>query len=305
MRIPRRFGIHRGIDLNKIFKEPLFHFILLGSGFFALFALVSDDSELATGQVTEIVVTEGRIDSLLIQFVKVWQRPPTEAELDGLIADYVREEILYREAVAMGLDRDDTIVRRRMRQKMEFLSEDIAAMAKPTEEELQQYLEDNPEMFRQENRFSFRQVYFNVDKRGTSAEADAQDLLTQLNKEDGDASQLGDSLLIEHAFKDQSERDIARVLGQQFLAGLLETPTGSWEGPIHSGFGLHLVHISERIDESAPKLEEVRDAVIREWSSVKRKQTNEDFYNILRERYTVTVMKPAKSDSTVMAEEKN
>ena len=291
--------------MKQILKEPLFHFLFLGCGFFALFALVSDDSELATGQVTEIVVTEGRIDSLLIQFGKVWQRPPTENELDGLIADYVREEILYREAVAMGLDQDDTIVRRRMRQKIEFLSEDIAAMAEPTDEELQQYLNSNPEMFHQESRFSFRQVYLNVDKRGSSAEADAQFLLEQLNKEDADASQLGDSLLLEHAYKDQSERDISRILGKQFLSELLDTPTGSWQGPITSGFGLHLVHISERIDGDSPELETVRDAVVREWSSAKRKQTNEDFYKMLSERYTVTVMMPELSSSTAMAGEKN
>jgi hypothetical protein len=290
--------------MSKLLKDPLFHFLLLGVGFFGLFTLVSDDSETPGTKVEEIVVTQGRIESLLIQFGKVWQRPPTEEELDGLIADYVREEILYREAVAMGLDRDDTIVRRRMRQKLEFLSEDLAALAEPTEVELQQYLEDNPEMFRQESRFSFRQVYVNVDDRGTSAEAHALGILERLNNENGDASQLGDSMLLEHDFKNQSEREIARVLGKQFLDGLLEAPTGSWEGPIRSGFGLHLIHISERIEGGTPRLEEVRDAVVREWSSAKRKQTNEQFYDMLREGYTVTVMKPRPSNSTVMAEEK-
>ncbi len=305
MPILHRFGIHRQISLKKIVKDPLFHFLLLGGGFFALFGVVSDDSASTTGRVSEIVVTEGRINSLLIQFGKVWQRPPTEDELDGLIADYVREEILYREAVAMGLDRDDTIVRRRMRQKLEFLSEDVAALVEPTEAELQQYLDDHPKMFRQESQFSFRQVYLSIDIRGASAEADARSILERLNNGDGDASQLGDPLLLEHEFRDQKESDIARLLGREFLEGLLNTPNiGSWVGPISSGFGLHLVHISERIDGGTPKLAEVRDAVIREWSSVKRKQTNEDFYDMLHEGYTVTVLKPRPSSSTVMAEEK-
>jgi hypothetical protein len=287
--------------LKKLLKEPLFHFLLLGGGFFSLFAVVSEDSDFEGDQLEEIVVTEGRIASIVIQFGKVWQRPPTEEELDGLITDYVREEVLYREAVAMGLDRDDTIVRRRMRQKLEFLSEDIGALAEPTEEELQAYLSEQPEQFRQENRFSFRQVFINTDNRGKNAEGHGLALLAQLRKNDEGAATLGDSLMLQFEFENQNERDVERILGKRFLDSLLETPTGSWQGPVVSGFGLHLVHVSERLDGRAPALAEVRDAVVREWSAAKQKQTNEEFYEMLRKRYTVTVMKPGTENVSQMA----
>ena len=277
----------------KLVKDPLFHFLLIGVAFFVLFEWVGDDARTEINQAVEIVVTEGRIRALSQNFAKVWQRPPTEQELDGLIQDHIREEILYREALAMGLDRDDTIVRRRMRQKIEFLSEDIASLNEPSDEELQAFLAADPERFREETRFSFRQVYVDTNKRGKSAEADALSLLAELREHGGDASGVGDQLMVEHRFDDEPEREVARALGSQFLNGIANCTIGSWQGPIQSGFGLHLVHVSERIDGRVPELAEVREAVEREWSAEARKKANEAFYEMLRERYTVTIARSA------------
>ena len=285
----------------KPFKDPLFHFLLLGVAFFVLFEWVAGDTPTEIDRAEEIVITEGRIRALSENFAKVWQRPPTEQELDSLIQEHIREEVLYREALAMGLDRDDTIVRRRMRQKIEFLSEDIVSLVEPSEEELQAFLAAQPERFREESRYSFRQIYLNADERGKSVEADALALLAELRENDGDASELGDRLMIEHRFEDAGERDIARALGTQFLEALADCPTGSWQGPIVSGFGLHLVHISARIDGRVPELAQVREAVFREWSAEQRKKTNEAFYEMLRERYTVTIVRSATTSSTQVA----
>lgn len=278
--------------MNRFFKEPLLYFLLLGGALFAIFQLaggiVSSDLE----QTNEIVVTAGRINSLSQKFGKLWQRPPSEQELAGLIREHIREEVLYREALAMGLDRNDTIVRRRLRQKMEFLSEDLAILDAPKEEELQAFLVAHPERFRPETRFSFRQVYLDPAKRGQSTDAEALALLTRLREQDGDADVVGDPLMIEHRFENEMESQISKALGSGFLEALLDTPTGCWQGPVTSGYGFHLVYISQRIDGKIPDLAEVRGIVEREWAAAKRKQSNEAFYEILRGRYTITVVSP-------------
>ena len=287
--------------MSKILRDPLFHFVLIGIAFFALFEWVGDGGETQFDQVEEIVVTEGRIRALSETFSKVWQRPPTEQELNGLIEDHIREEILYREALAMGLDRDDTIVRRRMRQKIEFLSEDIASLDEPSDADLQAFLGAQPERFREEIRFTFRQVYVSVEEGEAAAEAKALSLLAELREHEDDASEVGDRLMVQHRFENEPEREVARALGGEFLEALTNCSTGNWQGPIASAYGLHLVHISERIDSRVPELTEVREVVAREWSAAERKKVNEAFYEMLSERYTVTIVWPAPTSSSNVA----
>lgn len=282
----------------KILKDPLLHFLLMGAVLFAVFQWTAGNGTATSRELDEIVVTEGRIKTLSLRYQKVWQRPPTEQELEDLVQNHIREEVLYREAVAMGLDRDDEIVRRRMRQKIEFLSEDIASLDEPTEETLQEFLAAHPEKFRQDTRFSFRQVYLNSNDRESSAEADALALLARLRQQDGDAANAGDQIMIEHVFENVAEREIERVLGGRFLQALRDTPQGGWQGPILSGFGLHLVNISERVYGEVPELAEVRDLVVREWTVVNHKAANEVFYQMLRDRYKVTIEKPKSLSSS-------
>ena len=272
--------------MRKILKEPLLVFLLLGGAMFLLFQQVSNDYQ---SDNSEIVVTEGQIKALSLGYEKVWQRSPNEKEVAGLIQNYIREEVLYREALAMGLDKADGVVRRRLHQKMEFLSEDIASLDEPTEQELQAYLLANQEAYRQPARFSFRQVYLSVSKRGQTAQADAIALLAKLEKQDSNAATLGDPLMVNHQFNLATEQEIERVLGREFLQSLNGVPTGNWQGPISSGFGLHLVRIDKHVESEAPGLNEVRKQVVRDWGSEKRNQTNETFYEGLRKRYTVKI----------------
>lgn len=280
--------------MKKVFKEPLVVFLLLGGAIFVLFQQVSNDYQPDNA---EIVVTEGHVQSLLLNYKKVWQRSPNEKELAALIQSYIREEIFYREALALGLDKDDSIVRRRLQQKMEFISEDLASLDKPEEQELQVFLDAHKENYRQPSRFTFRQIYLNTSKRGESAQSDAVALLAKLKVQDSNAKSLGDPLMVKHQFNLETEREIERVLGSQFLQSLNDIPTGSWQGPIRSGFGLHLVRVDERIEGRTAKLNEVRDQVVRDWSSKKRKQTNEVFYENLRKRYTVKIEKYSQNNS--------
>jgi hypothetical protein len=273
-------------DMHRLLKEPLVHFLLLGGAVFALFALTRDPAEAAPRD--EIVVTAGQVRQLAAVFEKTWQRPPTPVEMENLIERRVREEVFYREALTARLDEDDAIVRRRMKQKLEFMLEDIAGQVTPTEQELQAFLDKNADRFRAQSRFTFRHIYFSADKR-EDADGDARRVLASL-KPDVDTSALGDRLLmVESAFRDAEERDVARAFGREFAARLVEIPTGEWSGPISSGFGLHLVFLESRTTGEVARLDEVRDAVAREWSVARRSEMNEALYQELRKNYSIKV----------------
>ncbi len=168
-------------QLTNFFREPLAHFFVLGAGIFLLSTLVGESDE----PPDQIVVSVGQIDRLVETWQRTWQRPPTRAELEGLVEDHIREEILYREAIALGLDRDDTIIRRRLRQKMEFLSQDLVGQVEPTDAELRTYLRENADAYQIEPRVTFQQIYLNRERRGANAEDDARRLLADLQSNDG------------------------------------------------------------------------------------------------------------------------
>jgi PPIC-type PPIASE domain len=275
----------------KLLREPLVHFLLLGAVLFGVFALVGDRGSTRPGH---IVVTPGHIEHLTVSFRRTWQRPPTAPELAGLIEDYIREEVLYREAVAMGLDRDDTIIRRRLRQKLEFLTEEAAETAAPSDAELQAFLQQHGDAFRVEPRLAFRHVYLSRKRRGDTIDAAARELLVQLTTGAAatDTAALGDPFLLPHAFVLLSRNEIARLFGDAFATQLQHLELGRWAGPLESAYGLHLVFVHERTDGRLPILDEVRQAVQREWLTARRKEANEQFYQHLRARYTVVVEQP-------------
>ncbi|MCP3956529.1 MAG: peptidyl-prolyl cis-trans isomerase [bacterium] len=272
----------------KLLREPLIHFLALGAGLFLLFAIVGDRED---GESEPITVSAARVELLAQGFARTWQRPPTPQELEGLIEDYVREEIYYRQAVAMGLDRNDTIVRRRMRQKLEFFLGDMLDSAEPTEENLRAYLTEHPEPFQAATRITFEHVYFNSDERGEAATADARRLLERLEAgaERLDVATLGDRLPLPRKYTEVPLDKVGYRFGSVFVEQLADLPVGSWAGPIESGYGLHLVLIRELQPGEAPRFEDAREAVEREWRATRRKEAEEAFYQGLRERYEVVV----------------
>ena len=277
----------------KWLREPLVHFLALGVGLFGLFALVGGSEDVAADR---IVVSAARVDLLAGDFARVRQRPPTSAELAGLIEDHVREEIYYREAVAMGLDRDDTIVRRRLRRKLEFFTEDSSGAAEPSGEELRAYLAAHPERFRVGSRVTFEHIYFNRDRRGeAAATSDARGVLERLGAgaEEMDVGELGDRLALPRKYTGVAIDRVARRFGSDFVERLAELPVGRWAGPIESGYGLHLVRIHERQAGEMPDFESAREAVEREWRAVRKQEAGEEFYRQLRARYEVIVEEPA------------
>jgi hypothetical protein len=278
--------------MRRLIREPLVHFLLLGAGLFAVFGILNKGA--GGGEPGKIVVTLGKTENLATLFSRTWQRPPTPQELEGLIQDYVREEVAVREALALGLDRDDIIIRRRLRQKLEFVSEDLAGQVEPTDEELRAYLKEHPDTFRIERRFTFTQIYLNPERRGETLARDASELLAKLKQAGSktDLSGLGDSFLLEQRFDAAPASDVVKLFGEKFTGRLNELPVGEWAGPVESGYGTHLVWVSERTEGRLPELEEVRDRVRREWANAEREKANEKFYQALLGRYTVTIEKP-------------
>ena len=274
-------------SISRFLREPLVQFLLLGAGLFALYSVVSDDSGARRDR---IVVDAGQVTRLAGQFERTWLRPPTQAELDGLIEDHVREEILYREARALGLDKDDLVIRRRLRQKMEFLNEDLAAQREPTEAELQAFLDAHQDRFRIPSRLSFRQVFLNLEKRGPDAPKQAAALLARLDS-DPEADLPGDATLLPPGLTDATTSEIARTFGGEFAVALEKSTADGWTGPIESGYGLHLVRVTAREPARVPSLAEARSIVAREWSAARRAETNEAFHAALRKRYDVSIEK--------------
>jgi hypothetical protein len=276
------------LPLKRILAEPLVHFLVLGAALFAIYG-VSDGGE---ARDDAIVVTPARIEQLAAGFARVWQRPPTTKELAGLVDDFIREEVYYREALALGLDRDDTIVRRRLRQKIEFLTEGATAGAEPTEAELASFLAADPGRFRVESRVSFRQIYLNPERRGDRVEDDARALLERLERTPGAEADSGDPFLLPDEYSDSTESDVRHAFGAEFVRQLLEAEPGRWTGPLGSSYGLHLVFIDEVSTGRPAELAEVREAVEREWRDRHRREQAEAFYAALLERYEVTVEWP-------------
>jgi hypothetical protein len=282
---------------RRLVREPLVHFLLLGGLLFGAYYRYND--EPLAGEPDRIVIDERQVKSLAASFQRTWLRLPTHEELVGLVQDRIKEEILYREALALGLDRDDLVIRRRLRQKMEFLNTDLTEPEPPTEAELQAYLDANRERFRTTERFSFIQVYVKEDSRER-----ATALLQQLTGHPPSElalEKLGDASLLPATLQQADPPEIGRVFGNDFAATLLAAPLGQWSGPQASPYGLHLVYVSERLPARVPPLSEVRSEVEREWLAEREREANARFYQALRERYTLEVAypQPAAGDDVV------
>ncbi len=274
--------------IRRLVREPLFHFLLLGAVIFAVYGLRTRNK---VDKPAEIVVTQGAIENLVTGFTRTWQRSPNEQEMQGLLRDYVRQEAAYREGVALGLDRDDLVVRRRLRQKLEFLSTELTERAKPSDADLQDFMLAHVEMFKSEPRFSFRQVYFNPQLHGGNAHSDAVRLRDKLQRTGyrGNTVNLGDPFLLEQSFSDLPFSDVKKTFGERFASELATARLGTWQGPVDSGYGTHLVFLGQRSEGRIPSLAEARDRVLREWLDAKRREATDKFYQALLSRFTIKI----------------
>ena len=273
--------------LQGALHEPLIHFLAFGALLF-LFFYWRGGSGAASNR---IVITHAQIEQLAVGFARTWQKPPTEAELKGLIDEYVKEEIATREAAAMGLDRDDVIIRRRLRQKLEFIAEDTVASVPPTDADLKTWMLKHPGAFQSETQVAFRQVSVGPQLRGTSMQPDAAKLLAQLKAAGPSVSieHLGDPTMLPAEQSLAPLFDTARSFGDDFAKELTNTPLGQWVGPLESPFGLHLVLVTQRVAATQQPLSAVRPQVEREVLLERKKKELQTLYDRLLEKYTVRI----------------
>ena len=273
--------------MNRIIREPLVHFALVGAALFVLYGLVNDSG--SAGADNQIVVSAGRIEQVVAVFHKTWQRPPTADELKNMIDDYILEEIYFRQAVAMGIDRNDSVIRRRLRQKYEFLTDDMAAALSPTDSQLMAYVEANQEAFRTDTSYTFSQVF--VDPKEADNDQLISDMLAKLGS--GGMRPQGFGLLPVD-FDAATARLIDGTFGSGFSQSLDELETGQWTGPVVSGFGAHLILLQERVPGFVPELADIRPIAEREWANEKRIQSRDAINQQLLSGYDVTIEWPAE-----------
>lgn len=272
----------------RLVREPLAHFLLIGAAVFGLYALTGSERPAPRDR---IVITEGRVQQLRQVFARTRQRPPTPRELQGLIDTFVKEEVYYREALKLGLDRDDTLVRRRMQQKMEFLIEPDEAALAATDTDLQTFLEANRAEFRVPPKLAFQQVFINPAKGEAPAAARIAKLLARLNAAPAqtDVSGSGDPTLLPRDMPLSSLGEISRNFGEEFARALTRLPKSEWAGPVRSPFGLHLVRVTRHRDGYDPPLADIRKAVERKWRARKRDEYLQAEYERLRAKYEVVL----------------
>jgi hypothetical protein len=255
---------------------------------FAAYAVLAPPAQQAPAG--SIVVSAGKIEQMAAIFARTWQRPPSPEELKGLIDDYVTEEIYVREALALGLDTDDTVIRRRLRQKMEFMtSADVDALT-PADADLQTYLDTHPDAFSEAPQVGFQQVYLNPDRHPETMDQDAATLLEALRADPkADTSVLGDASLLPYELPLTSIGSIDRIFGPDIAASVAQAEPGVWTGPVASPYGLHLIRVTTKSPGRLPALAEIRDVVLREWSNAKRQDLEAARLADLLGRYDVRI----------------
>ena len=280
--------------LKGLFREPLVHFLAAAAAIFALYSWMNPSQD--TGDQSRIIITSPKVEQLAGLFAMTWQRPPTPDELKGLIDDHVKEEILVREAIALGVDKNDAVVRRRLRMKMEFLGDVAADAVAPTDAELAAYLAANPDKFRVEPMTSFQHVFLNPQRRGDKIKEDADIIYRNLaSNRDIDISRLGDPTLLPSDVPPTGRRTIGQVFGEAFADDLQKLGVGNWGEPIPSTFGLHVVRVIERSEGRLPELSEIRDTVAREWSNERRKEAERARFDALLKKYVIVMDTTAKA----------
>lgn len=290
--------------VTRLLREPLFHFLILGLVIYGGYAWLHP-GEASEGDQQIIRVGEGERAWMRTSFEKRWKRAPTPKEMEGLTKEYIRETAFYREALAMGLDKDDTIVRRRLAQKLEFLVQDLIDVSPPTDEELEAYFDEHPADYRQPDLITFTHAFVDPDKWGNETESHAATVLEGLKKADDPAraaKELGDPFMLQLYYPERTEAEISKLFGGGFARSLGDLSLGAWQGPVLSGYGIHMVHVHARETFPEPAFANVRDRVAEDWMEAKREELNDEYRERLLEKYTVVIEDDATSDTAAQRE---
>jgi hypothetical protein len=272
--------------LHILLREPLLHFLVIGVGLFFLFSQINN-TQVETDH--RIIITQANLDRLATLWLKRMGRPPSAQEREQQLEHYIREQVLYREAMTMGLDQDDVIVSRRLAQKMEYLFNDLSFIPEPSETELVTFLSEHASQFTLPATITFSQIFLDPRERNQEINKDAEQLLEQLKetKTIVDTINLGDRSLLPYKFTEERQNEINSMFGAAFTNQVFSLPISSWQGPVASEYGLHLIYITARTENRLPSLAEIRERVASEWRSTKQHEANEIFYQSLFQRYEI------------------
>ncbi len=300
---PARFGLRGcfgarlaagwGSPMKRLFREPLLQFLLIGGVLFAAYRFVQPLSKPAAA-ANEIRLSPDDLTRMALLFQSQWKRQPTASELERLMESRIQMEILYREALGMGLDKDDEIVKRRMAQKMQFLAED-AAPQEPTTAELKGWFRKNSDRFAMPTRVSFRHLYFSPDLRADRARDDALKALAKMADQPEDAAlpaTFADPFMFQEYYRDRGAEQLGKDFGPNFALEVANLPTGSWQGPVESGFGCHRVYVDAATAGRVPDFEEIEGEVKTAWLTEQKSLAWERAYKEMRGKYTVLLPKP-------------
>ena len=272
------------LSVRRIIREPVVLFLATGLLFFLIYTIASNSG---SPEQKQIVVSDSQVEQMALKFAATWLRPPTEGEMRGLIDSYVRNEVYYREALAMGLEQNDQVIQNRLRQKLELLMDNVASITVPSEQMLRQYLQENEETFRTDYSISFVQVYINPENHA-DPEAEAKNILVSLQA-GSNPEELGDRTFAGYVFESYSQNDVARQFGADFTLQLSACPLEEWYGPVFSGMGVHLIRIAEFEEGVLPDLTEIRGVVEREWMAARKKELKDASYEKLLEGYEIII----------------
>jgi len=289
--------------MKRLLHEPLFHFLLIGAVLFIPYYFLQPAS-MATADSREIRLSLEDISQQVLLFQAQWNREPTTEELGEMMENRVQEEVLYREALALGLDKGDTIVKRRMAQKMQFLAEDVAAAREPTPGELEGWYQQHAAGFALPARYSFRHLYFSPDRRGANARDDATHALAQLaGQPEGTAAaeSLADPFMFQDYYRDRDHGFLEKEFGPGFAVAIAQLTPGTWQGPVESGLGWHLVFVDDVTPGRVPDFDEVIPGVKTAWLIEQKALSWEKAYKEMRARYTVLL--PAPPDDALTGSE--
>ena len=291
-------------SIKRLLREPLLHFLVVGAVLFVAYLYLEPDSGAESSY--EIALSLEELAQLQTLYESQWRRPPTPEEFSAMVENKIRQEVLYREALTMGLDKNDEIVKRRMAQKMQFIAEDMAAAQDPTTEELRAWYAENSDRFAMPERLSFRHLYFSPDSRGAQAYDDAVRALAELDGQPVDsqlAATLADRFMYQDYYADQTSVSLAKDFGPQFAVAVAELAPDSWQGPIESGYGWHLVYVDSVVPGRVPAFEEIEREVKTAWLGVQKEIAWQKAYDEMRAKYTLRIPVPvdAAADAQVGA----
>ena len=278
------------IKLRQLAREPLIHFLLIGGMIYGAYALygASDD----TDDERKITITTGEIEALSNQWVRMWNRPPTNEEFSNIIRQYVREQILYREAVAMGLDDGDIVIRRRLAQKLELLAQGLITPEEPTDEALQTWYEENENQYKQPDRYTLTHIFFNPDKREESTLDDANEALAELRALEAVPASFddyGDRFMLQNYYPERTELELRKLFGTGFVESVIAIEPDKWHGPVLSGYGTHLVYVNNVWHAPDVNFDEARETLKQDWMAAQTEELSERFIDNLVSRYEVIV----------------